>query len=158
MQLKKGDKAPDFVLQDQNGKTVRLSDYRGRSVLLFFYPKAGTSGCTKQAESVRDARTHLHDRLNIQAIGISPDAEQAQKKFDDKNHFGFPLLADVAHKVAEEYGVWQEKSLYGKKTWGIVRSAFLVDEHGAVSGARYKIKPEETVPWALEMAVVKATA
>lgn len=94
---------------------------------------------------------HL-DRLNIRTIGISPDSEQTQKKFDNNHHFRFPLLSDATHEVAERYGVWQEKTLYGKKSQGIVRSSFLVDEWGTVSGAWYKIRPEETVPKALEAA------
>jgi thioredoxin-dependent peroxiredoxin len=89
--------------------------------------------------------------LKIQAIGVSPDPEEAQKRFDDKNSLQFPLLSDTSHEVAEKYGVWQEKSLYGKKSWGIVRSSFLIDEQGMISGAWYKVKPEETVPKALEV-------
>ena len=93
---------------------------------------------------------HL-DTLNIQVIGISPDSVQTQKKFDEKNGLGYPLLSDKDHKVAEEYGVWQEKTLYGKKSWGIVRSSFLVDEQGVFSGVWYKVRPEETVAKALEV-------
>ncbi len=92
---------------------------------------------------------HLGD-LGVQPIGVSPDSEETQKKFDEGHHLNFPLLSDPAHEVAEQYGVWQEKSLYGKKTWGIVRSSFLIDEAGKIAGAWYKIKPDETVPRAVE--------
>jgi peroxiredoxin Q/BCP len=102
--LEVGRKAPDFVLQDQNGKTVRLSDYRGRKVLIYFYPKADTPGCTTQSCSVRDSRRDL-GRLSAAAIGISPDPVKDQKKFDEKYSLGFPLLADTEQKAAEEYGV-----------------------------------------------------
>jgi len=143
--LKKGDKAPVFNLTDQDGKQVKLADFKGKKVLLYFYPKADTSGCTKQACSVRDARQDLHDR-EIIALGISPDAVEAQKKFDKKHALAFPLLSDPDHKVAELYGAWGEKKMYGRSFMGIVRSSFLVDEAGKIMGAWYKIKPENTVP------------
>jgi thioredoxin-dependent peroxiredoxin len=143
--LKKGDKAPAFNLTDQDGKQVKLADFKGKKVLLYFYPKADTSGCTKQACSVRDARQDLHDR-EIIALGISPDAVEAQKKFDKKHALAFPLLSDPDHKVAELYGAWGEKKMYGRSFMGIVRSAFLIDEAGKIMGAWYKIKPENTVP------------
>ena len=146
--LKKGDEAPAFELQDQNGGVVRLSDFRGRKVLIYFFPKANTPGCTIQAESVRDAVPHL-DSLKVAAVGVSPDPVQLQKRFDDKYRLEFPLLSDTDHAVADHYGVWQEKTLYGKRSWGIVRSSFLVDENGKILGAWYKVKPEETVPLAL---------
>jgi thioredoxin-dependent peroxiredoxin len=92
---------------------------------------------------------HL-DELKVQAIGVSPDSEQMQKTFDERHNLGFPLLSDKTHAVAEKYGVWQEKTLYGKKSWGIVRSSFLIDEDGRIAGAWYKVKPEETVPKALD--------
>jgi len=143
--LQPGDAAPDFALSDQNGQPVRLQDFSGRKLLLFFYPKAMTSGCTKQACSVREARSELAD-LGVAALGLSPDSEARQKKFDDKHGLGFPLLADTDHTVAAAYGVWGEKSMYGKKYEGITRSAFLIDEQGKIIQAWYKIKPEDTVP------------
>jgi thioredoxin-dependent peroxiredoxin len=143
--LKKGDKAPAFNLTDQDGKQVKLADFKGKKVLLYFYPKADTSGCTKQACSVRDARQDLHHR-EIIALGISPDAVEAQKKFDKKHALVFPLLSDPDHKVAELYGAWGEKKMYGRSFMGIVRSSFLIDEAGKIMGAWYKIKPENTVP------------
>jgi peroxiredoxin Q/BCP len=143
--FKEGDQAPPFSLADQEGKELKLSDFKGKKVLLYFYPKANTSGCTKQACSVRDARSELQD-LGVAALGISPDGVDAQKKFDQKHTLDFPLLTDPDHKVAELYGAWGEKKMYGKSFMGIVRSSFLIDETGKILGAWYKIKPENTVP------------
>jgi peroxiredoxin Q/BCP len=148
-QLKPGDQAPSFDLVDQQGQAVKLADFKGKKVLLFFYPKALTSGCTKQACSVRDARTELAD-LGVAALGISPDQVDLQKKFDTKHSLGFPLLSDPDHAVAAAYGVWGEKSMYGKKYEGIIRSAFLLDENGMIIQAWYKVSPEQTVPKARE--------
>jgi peroxiredoxin Q/BCP len=148
-QLKVGDSAPSFELLDQNGKPVRLSDYQGRKVLLYFYPKADTPGCTTQSCSVRDARPDL-TRAGVAAIGISPDSPGSQKKFDLKYNLGFPLLSDVDHKVADAYGVWGEKVSLGKKTVGIIRSSFLIDEKGRIRQAWYRVSPDETVPKAQE--------
>lgn len=144
-QLKAGDKAPDFDLLDQNGKSVKLSDYRGKKVLVYFYPKADTSGCTKQACSIRDAEPDL-SAAGVAAIGISPDKPEKQKKFDDKYELGFSLLSDESHAVAESYGAWGEKKMYGKTYEGVVRSSFLIDENGLVIGAWYKVSPADTVP------------
>ncbi len=138
-----GDPAPEFALQDQSGRTVNLSDFRGREVLLYFYPKADTPGCTAQSCSVRDALPRLGD-LEIAAVGISPDTPKKQAKFDSKYTLGFPLLSDPEHVVADDYGVWGEKSMYGKKYFGIIRSAFLVDEKGKLVAAWYKISPKDT--------------
>ena len=146
--LQNGDRAPDFKLVDQHGKTLQLSDFRGRKLLLYFYPKADTPGCTTQSCAVRDALADLQDR-GVAAVGISPDAEKKQKKFDDKYQLGFPLLSDPEHEVAEAYGAWGEKSMYGKKYMGIVRSAFLIDAQGHIQQAWLKVSPAETVPLAL---------
>jgi thioredoxin-dependent peroxiredoxin len=143
--LKKGDTAPAFDLTDQSGDHVKLKDFKGKKVLVFFYPKANTSGCTKQACSVRDARHDLLD-IGVVVLGISPDAAAQQKKFDEKHSLEFPLLADVDHNVAELYGVWGEKKMYGKTYMGIIRSSFLIDESGKIMAAWYKVKPESTVP------------
>jgi len=143
--LSEGQKAPGFSLQDQEGKTVKLSDFKGRKVLLYFYPKADTPGCTTQSCAVRDARQDLK-KLSVEVLGLSPDAPEAQKKFDLKYSLGFPLLADTKHAAAEAYGVWGEKTNYGKTYMGIIRSSFLVDEKGAILRAWYKVKPEDTVP------------
>ena len=146
-QLNIGDPAPDFALADQEGNTVKLSDFLGKKVLLYFYPKADTPGCTKQACQIRDARSELAD-LGVDAVGISPDKPGAQKKFDGKYGLGFPLLSDPDHAAAQAYGAWGEKSMYGKKSMGIIRSSFLIDEQGKIMGTWYKVKPEDTVPLA----------
>lgn len=147
--LNKGEKAPGFVLTDQNDQDVRLEDFKGKKLLLYFYPKADTSGCTKQACSVRDARKNLAD-LGVEVLGISPDAPGKQKKFDDKYSLGFPLLSDPDHAVAKDYGAWGEKSMYGRKYEGIIRSSLLLDEEGKVIEAWHKISPEKTAPEALK--------
>ena len=139
--LEPGDRAPAFNLPDQDERKVRLSQFKGRKVLLYFYPKADTPGCTTQSCGLRDVLDRIGDTV---VIGVSPDAPARQKKFDDKYSLGFPLLADTEHAVAESYGVWGEKSMYGKKYMGIIRSAFLVDEKGKVSHAWPKISPKDT--------------
>jgi thioredoxin-dependent peroxiredoxin len=141
MPLESGDKAPAFNLPDQSGDKVKLSDFKGRKVLVYFYPKADTPGCTTQACGLRDA---LPDVGDTAVIGISPDKSPALAKFDTKYGLGFPLLSDVEHTVADAYGVWAEKSMYGRKYFGIVRSAFLVDEKGKIEEAWYKISPKDT--------------
>jgi thioredoxin-dependent peroxiredoxin len=143
--LKPGDKAPNFKLKDQSGKTVSLADYKGKKLLLYFYPKADTSGCTKQACSVRDAEPDL-SQAGISAVGISPDKLEKQKKFDDKYSLGFPLLSDEDNSVAKAYGAWGEKKMYGKSYEGIIRSSFLIDEKGKIVQAWYKVSPLDTVP------------
>ena len=148
--LKIGDKAPAFSLLDQEGKLVSLSDFKGRKLLLYFYPKADTPGCTKQACSIRDASNELK-KLDAAAVGISPDEPSRQKKFDDKYSLGFPLLSDPDNKVAKVYGAWGEKSMYGKKYEGIVRSSFVIDDKGKILQASYKVKPLDTVPNATEV-------
>jgi peroxiredoxin Q/BCP len=140
-----GDKAPAFALKDQHGTTVRLSGFKGRKVAVYFYPKADTPGCTTQSCNLRDALPEF-DELGIDVVGISPDPPAKQLKFDEKYRLGFPLLADEDHAVAEAFGVWGEKSLYGRKFFGIVRSAFLVDEKGKLAGVFYKVSPKDTVP------------
>jgi peroxiredoxin Q/BCP len=148
MTLKPGDPAPDFALPDQHGNTVRLSDLRGRRVVVYFYPKADTPGCTTQACSLRDARPDL-DKVEATVLGISPDKPPAQARFDEKYGLGFQLLSDPDHAVADAYGVWGERSMYGKTYMGIIRSAFVIDEDGRIAEALYKISPKDTVPKAL---------
>lgn len=147
--LSEGARAPDFSLRDQDGKTVKLSDFRGQKVLIYFYPKADTPGCTTQSCAVRDARQDFR-KLSVTTLGISPNAPEDQKKFDVKYSLGFPLLADTDHATADAYGVWGEKNSYGKKSMGIIRSSFLVDEKGVILHAWYGVKPDETVPKAKE--------
>lgn len=139
--LEVGDRAPEFELTDQMGKRIKLSEYRGRPALVYFYPKADTPGCTAQSCGLRDVLDQIGDAA---VIGISPDSPARQAKFDQKYGLGFPLLADEDHAVAEAYGVWTEKSMYGRKYMGILRSAFLVDGEGRLSEVWYKISPADT--------------
>ncbi|MCX7619930.1 MAG: thioredoxin-dependent thiol peroxidase [Acidimicrobiales bacterium] len=139
--LSPGDRAPAFALTDQSGAKVRLSSFKGRKVLVYFYPKADTPGCTQQACGLRDI---LGEIGNTAVGGISPDPPERLRKFDEKHHLGFPLLSDPDHKVAEAYGVWGERSLYGRKFMGIIRSAFLIDEKGKLEQVWYKISPKDT--------------
>ena len=141
MTLSAGDKAPAFALLDQDGSKVRLSQFKGRKVLVYFYPKADTPGCTTQSCALRDILGDIGDTV---VLGISPDEPAKQKKFDDKYSLGFPLLSDTDHAIAEAYGAWGEKSMYGKTYMGIIRSAFLVDEKGKVAEAWPKISPKDT--------------
>jgi thioredoxin-dependent peroxiredoxin len=142
MTLKPGDPAPDFTLPDQNGDRVSLSQLRGRTVVLYFYPKADTPGCTTQACGVRD---HHADYQNANAVvlGVSPDPVKAVGKFDLKYGLGFPLLADENHEVAERYGVWVEKSRYGRTYMGNERTTFVIDPEGNIKDILHKVKPAE---------------
>ncbi|MBI4932486.1 MAG: thioredoxin-dependent thiol peroxidase [Actinobacteria bacterium] len=139
--LTPGRPAPPISLPDQHGDAVTLSDYQGRRVLVFFYPKANTPGCTQQACGLRDVVAQVGDTA---IIGVSPDKPAAQKKFDDKYELGYPLLADTEHTVAEAYGVWKEKSMYGRQYMGIERSAFRVGADGTLEQVWYKISPKDT--------------
>ena len=139
--LAPGDKAPAFTLLNQAGEKVKLSDFKGRKVLVYFYPKADTPGCTTQSCGLRDVKDDIGDTV---IIGISPDKPAKLEKFDTKYGLGFPLLSDEDHAVAEAFDVWAEKSMYGKKYMGIVRSAFLVDEKGTIEQAWYKVSPKDT--------------
>ncbi len=141
MPLEPGHSAPDFSVPDQSGNNVTLSGLRGRRVLVYFYPKADTPGCTAQACGLRDVAADVGDTV---IIGISPDKPAKQAKFDTKYALGFPLLSDPDHAVADAWGVWGEKSMYGKKYMGIIRSAFLVDEEGLIAEAWYKVSPKDT--------------
>jgi peroxiredoxin Q/BCP len=141
IRLEPGDKAPAFSLDDQDGTVVKLSSFKGRKVLVYFYPKADTPGCTTQSCALRDISGDVGDTA---IVGISPDASARQKKFDEKYTLGFPLLADTEHTVAEAFGVWGEKKNYGRTYMGIIRSAFLIDEKGKIEQAWYKISPKDT--------------
>ena len=144
-QLSPGDSAPDFSLEDQNGNTVNLADFKGKTLLLYFYPKANTSGCTTQATAVSEALPDLSGQ-NVAAVGVSPDNPAQQKKFDDKHGLGFPLLSDPENAVSQAYGAYGEKKMYGKTYMGVIRSAFLIDGDGKIRNAWYKITPKNTVP------------
>lgn len=147
--MQPGDEAPPFCLPGDDGKPVKLSDLRGQKVLLYLYPKADTLGCTAQSCSVRDALGELGS-LGVKVLGVSPDPPGAQKKFSERYGLSFPLLSDPDHAVATAYGVWGEKSMYGKKYQGIIRSSFLIDEDGTILQACYKVAPKDTVPKALQ--------
>jgi peroxiredoxin Q/BCP len=140
--IEPGDRAPDFSLPDQDGREVKLSDFKGTPVVVYFYPKADTPGCTTQACGVRD---HAPDYAKLAAtvLGISPDPVKKVKKFHEGQALNFPLLADEGHKIADEYGVWVEKSMYGKTYFGNERTTFVIDPAGRVAKVLRKVKPAE---------------
>jgi peroxiredoxin Q/BCP len=140
--IEPGQQAPDFELPDQDGNPVKLSDLRGRPVVVYFYPKADTSGCTVQACGVRDHRGD-YASAGATVLGISPDPVAKVKKFHDKHDLGFTLLADEDHAVAEAFGVWAQKSMYGRTYWGNERTTFIVDSDGRVADVLRKVKPAE---------------
>ena len=144
-----GSMAPDFALPADDGRTARLSDYRGQRVVLYFYPKDMTSGCTTQACGFRDHYAEIEER-NAVVLGISPDSAASHVEFKTKYNLPFRLLADEGHKVTELYGVWGEKSSYGKKYFGVIRSHFVIDEAGRIADVQYKVSPEDSVNQALE--------
>jgi peroxiredoxin Q/BCP len=136
-----GKTAPDFELTSDKGERVKLSDFRGKPVVLYFYPKDDTPGCTAQARGIRDAYTEFETRGAV-VLGVSPDDEGSHVKFRDKYGLPFTLLADPDHEVAEEYGVWVEKNAYGQKKMGIERSTFLIDSEGKVAKVMRRVKPD----------------
>ncbi|MGO8905407.1 MAG: thioredoxin-dependent thiol peroxidase [Solirubrobacteraceae bacterium] len=138
--IEQGDEAPDFTLPDQDGQPVKLSDFRGRQVVLYFYPKADTPGCTTQACGVREHRADYEDAGAL-VLGVSPDPVGKIRKFHDKHSLGFPLLADEDHAVAESYGVWVEKSMYGRTYWGNERTTFVIDRDGRIAHVLRRVKP-----------------
>lgn len=142
MQLTEGKKAPAIKLKDQNGKQVSLSDFAGKKVVIYFYPKDMTSTCTVQACNLRDGFSELR-KNGIIVIGISPDDVGSHKKFEEKNKLPFILLADPDHAVLEKYGVWGEKSMYGRKYMGVIRTTFLIDEKGVIRKIIEKPKSSE---------------
>lgn len=139
--IEAGEQAPQFTLPDQDGKEVALADFSGRTVVLYFYPKADTPGCTTQACSIRD-RAVEYDAAGAVVIGVSPDPVAAVKKFHGKQSLNFTLLADEDHAVCERYGVWIQKSMYGKKYWGAARATFIVDGDGTVVHVIPKASPK----------------
>ncbi|MGL1891903.1 MAG: thioredoxin-dependent thiol peroxidase [Spirochaetaceae bacterium] len=147
--LDNGDKCPNFSLLDQNADKVSNNDFLGKKILIYFYPRANTPGCTTQSCEVRDNKDEFL-KLGVHVLGISPDTPKKQSNFDNKFSLGFKLLSDEDHSVAESFGVWAEKKLYGKVYMGIVRSSFLIDEKGNILKAWYKVSPKNTVPEAIK--------
>lgn len=140
--IEAGDVAPDFELPDQDGRPVRLKDFRGQRVVVYFYPKADTPGCTTQACGVRDRKAD-YAQAGAVVLGVSPDPVAKVQKFHEKYALDFPLLADEGHGVAEAFGVWVEKSMYGRKYFGNERTTFIVDSEGKVAEVLRKVKPAE---------------
>jgi peroxiredoxin Q/BCP len=140
--LAEGDKAPDFALPDQSGETVKLKDLRGETVVLYFYPKANTSGCTVQACGVRDRKAD-YAAAGARVIGISPDAVEDVDRFAGNYDLDFTLLADADHAVAEKYGTWVEKSMYGNKYMGVQRATFIIDSKGKIARVFPKVQPKK---------------
>jgi peroxiredoxin Q/BCP len=148
--LEVGATAPDFTLGADDGRKLKLSSFRGKKVVLYFYPRADTPGCTKQACAVRDVYPKI-EKKDVTVIGISPDKPEKLVKFREKYNLPFILLSDPDHKVAEAYGVWGEKKMYGKTVEGILRSHFAVDEKGKITELNRKVKPETTADVALRL-------
>ncbi|MCX7791981.1 MAG: thioredoxin-dependent thiol peroxidase [Chloroflexaceae bacterium] len=146
--VKVGDMAPDFEVLSDTGEPVRLSQFRGKKVILYFYPKDDTSGCTTQACGFRDNYPTIEEK-NAVVLGVSPDSVKSHQKFKTKHNLPFTLLVDDQHSVAEAYGVWVEKSMYGKKYMGVERSHFVIDEGGRVVQAEIKVKPAESAQRAM---------
>ena len=142
--LKVGDKAPDFELGDQNGNKVRLSSFKGKKVILYFYPKDDTPGCTKEACDFRDNIKKLQTN-GVVVLGVSNDNLESHKKFSSKYNLNFPILSDVDKKVSKKYGVYEEKEKFGHKYMGITRSTFVIDENGRIEKVYYKVNPEEHI-------------
>ncbi len=150
LKLKIGDPAPKFELPDDKGNPVKLADFRGKRVVVYFYPKDDTPGCTTQACGFRDNYLAIEEK-NAIVLGISPDDANSHVKFKTKFNLPFTLLSDADHAVAEMYGVWGEKSMMGKKYMGVIRSHFVVDESGQLIDVQYNIKPEASVAEALKV-------
>ena len=147
--LKVGDSAPDFEAFSDSGKKIKLSDFRGKQVVLYFYPKDSTPGCTTQACGFRDSYPTIEKRKGV-VLGVSPDNVASHQKFKTNQKLPFTLLVDTDHAIAERYGVWGEKSMYGKKYMGIIRSHFVIDEKGKIIDAQVKVSPADSVKRALE--------
>jgi len=137
--LKIGDRAPDFSGIDESGEKIALKDFRGKKVVLYFYPKDNTTGCTAEACNFRDSYSRIK-RKGVVLLGVSPDSEKSHQKFKEKYDLPFPLIADTEKTISNAYGVWQEKSMYGRKYMGIVRSTFVIDENGKIMAVFPKVK------------------
>ena len=144
-----GDKAPDFSGADENGKKISLKDFKGSKVVLYFYPKDNTTGCTAEACDFRDSYSRLKKK-GVVLLGVSPDSEKSHQNFKAKYDLPFPLIADIDKTISNAYGVWQEKSMYGRKYMGIVRSTFIIDEKGKIAAVFPKVKVAGHVDEVLE--------
>ena len=149
MALKIGDRAPDFKLTDEQGQIVKLSQFQGKRVILYFYPKDDTPGCTTQACGFRDRYADIQEKNGI-VLGISPQDAKSHMKFKTKYNLPFLLLSDPDHVVAEKYGAWGERSLYGKKFMGIIRSHYVIDEHGKIADIQIKVSPQDSITRAIQ--------
>jgi peroxiredoxin Q/BCP len=147
--LKAGDRAPDFTALSDAGNTLSLNDFRGKKVILYFYPKDNTPGCTQEACDFRDSIARF-SKKDVVVLGVSPDSVESHTKFKAKFELPFPLLADEDHKIAEAYGAWGEKSMYGKKYMGIIRSTFVIDEKGKIAEVYEKVKVDGHVDQLLD--------
>ena len=147
-QINVGDAAPDFETVDDQNNRVKLSDLRGKRVVLYFYPKDDTAGCTRQACGFRDAYGNVEEKNSV-VLGVSPDGVESHQAFKSKNSLPFPLLVDEDHAIAESYNVWVERERDGNKFMGIARSSFVIDEDGKVVDAQYNVTPEDSVETAL---------
>ena len=148
-ELKVGDKAPDFEATNDAGEKVKLSDLRGKRVVLYFYPKDNTTGCTQQACAFRDSYPEIEEK-NAVVLGVSPDSARSHQDFKSKYDLPFSLIVDSDHAVAEKYDVWREKSMYGRKYMGILRSHFVIDEQGKIVDAAYNVKASESASKAVK--------
>lgn len=142
--LKPGDLAPDFIGRDQDGNAIQLSDFKGKKLILYFYPKDNTSGCTAEACSLRDGYEELKT-LGMEVVGVSPDSEKSHKNFIRKYNLPFSLITDENHEIAEKYGAWGEKKMYGKAYFGILRTTFLINESGIITHIFNKVDTKEHV-------------
>jgi peroxiredoxin Q/BCP len=142
MMLSLGDKAPQLKLKDEQGRAVKLADFRGKKVVLYFYPRDLTPGCTKEACAFQEDLAEFEKR-NAAVLGVSTDDARSHQRFREKYGLGFPLLTDAEHETAESYGVWQEKNMYGRKVWGIKRTTFIIDEQGRIRHIFNKVSPAE---------------
>lgn len=145
-----GDQAPDFTALTDQGEALKLSDLRGKRVILYFYPKDDTSGCTTQACGFRDQYPVIEEKNGV-VLGVSPDSVKSHQKFKTKYNLPFTLLVDEDHAVAAAYGVWGEKSMYGKKYMGIIRSHFVIDEQGKIVDVQYKVSPADSIKKAVQI-------